>query len=132
MSVVIEGMAEAKRRLADLSGRELKNAERAGLKAGGNALKKATRRRAPRRTGFLARRGISVKARVNNDKADVWVGINRIGRMQELGTRKMPARPFFRPALAESEAEIVRKYGEAIKRHAERKAPMPEEADLDA
>jgi len=114
--VVIEGLDEAKRKLGELHPKQMRTAERASMRAAGNVLAAAAKRRAPRRTGFLASKGIGVSVSLKGDAPVANVGANRVGRFQELGTRKMRARPFLRPALAETKDQVVETYAAAFKK----------------
>lgn len=143
--IVVEGLADAKKKLEQLTDAEMKKAEQSGLRAGAQVIAREAKRRAPRKTGRLATRGIgvrtSVKVALLQNKAEAQVGTNRIGRLQELGSKphtirakrgrvmrsgkgaflgksvRHPgnrARPFLRPAAMASENEVVKEYGKAF------------------
>ena len=149
--IVIEGLAEAKRKLAQLTDAEMKKAEQSGLRAGAQVVAREAKRRAPRKTGRLATKGIgvrtSVRVQVLGNKAEAQVGINRIGRLQETGSKphtikakrgrvlrsktgaflgksiRHPgnvARPFLRPAMEASKGEVTKEYGKAFMKRVDR------------
>jgi HK97 gp10 family phage protein len=66
-------------------------------------------RRAPRRTGKLASSIVAEIRSKSRDRAEISVGPGKeafYGMFVEMGTSKMAAQPFLRPALDESRAEV--------------------------
>lgn len=118
--VTVEGLAEAKKKLTKLTPKQMRAVERNSLRAGGQLLAKRAKARAPMRTGRLRKRGVTVSVSVSMSAAEVNVGTGRIGLFNELGTKRMQAQPFMRPALDESQDEIIEAYGEAVKRWVEK------------
>jgi HK97 gp10 family phage protein len=95
----------AKEVMAAISGRVVQNMERACLFAMHQAQAKA-----PVRTGKLRRSfGYEVSARGNVIEGRVGVFRSAFyGYFHEVGTSKMPARPFLRPAVFGNAATIVK------------------------
>lgn len=96
---------------------------RKGARAGAKAAQKAIKARAPKRLGKMAR-GIvlgSERSRSPSQQATVTVTLSKrtyayegqrksaalVGRMIELGTRNMPAEPFFRTGFDSAENAIA-------------------------
>jgi HK97 gp10 family phage protein len=87
-SVTIVGLEEAKKKLAELHPKKMREAERASMRAAANVLAVEARKRAPRDTGRLASaKGVTVKVSVTNQKIEANVGTTRAGMWAELGTR---------------------------------------------
>jgi len=82
------------------------------------------KRRAPVLTGQL-RKSLKIRSIKRNRQGQVGVVISTekgffkgetfYGAFHEFGTKKMPARPFIRPAFESNKAQSVRIVGEAIK-----------------
>lgn len=82
------------------------------------------KRRAPVLTGQL-RKSLKIRAIKRNNKGQVGVVISTAkgffkgdefyGAFHEFGTKKMPARPFIRPAFEANKAQSIRIVGEAVK-----------------
>ena len=112
MSVVIKEW-KAKELKAKISGRVLD-----GMDAACSYAADQVSGRAPRRTPLLALEiGYNVKPERDSVVGRVGVKAGLISKSQgkafyglfiEMGTSKMPARPFIRPAIFENGAEIVR------------------------
>ncbi|MBA7579671.1 hypothetical protein ES695_05175 [Candidatus Atribacteria bacterium 1244-E10-H5-B2] len=102
--IKIEGgkeLAENIRRL----GIKIEEAITPGLDKGGEIVRVDASSRAPRRRGKLAADIVKSKVEKNEIKVgpgkDVWYG-----KFPELGTSRMSARPYLRPALDENKDEI--------------------------
>lgn len=119
-SVEVVGLAEAKAKLGELLPNQMRATERSALRAGGALLRKRIQARAPVRTGHLKAKGVFVSTRASGSEASVSVGVDYVGRFNELGTVHMAARPFMRPALDESQEDIVNAYGEQFKARIEK------------
>jgi len=79
--------------------------------------------RAPRRTEQLATTMVVEPVEKGHESATVAVGPHKdafYGLFQELGTSTMPAKPFLRPALDESEGEVVETVRQELARQARR------------
>ena len=77
--------------------------------AGAEVVRKDASRRAPRRTGTLARRIIAKITSKSSQNATAFIGPDKevfYGRFVELGTSKTRAQPFLRPAFDENYKEI--------------------------
>lgn len=82
------------------------------------------KRRAPVLTGQL-RKSLKIRAMKRRSKGQVGVVISTAkgffkgdefyGAFHEFGTKRMPARPFIRPAFEANKAQSIRIVGEAIK-----------------
>lgn len=119
LGVEVIGLDDAKRALAELHPKKQRQAERTALRAGGNVWRRRAMNLVPVRTGRLRSRGISVSVSVKSQpgiSAELHLGTGRVGMFNELGTRKMAAQPWMRPALKDSEQDIVRAYGETFKK----------------
>jgi HK97 gp10 family phage protein len=83
---------------------------RAGMKRAADYVAKEAIRRAPRRSGNLVE-NINPKVSVKGGNAVGYVVIGRdafYGWLRELGTSRLAAHPFMRPAVYENGAEITR------------------------
>ena len=96
-----EELAENLRRL----GIKMEEAIKPGLEKGGEIVRVDGSNRAPRRRGKLAADIVKSKVEKNEIKVgpgkDVWYG-----KFPELGTSRMSARPYLRPALDENKDKI--------------------------
>ena len=95
--------------LAQVSGRVADNLHMACEFAAGEA-----RARAPRRSGQLVSDiDIAVEVTAREQEITGWVGVRTgkkhafYGYFQEVGTSRMPAHPFLRPAVFNNAARIV-------------------------
>ncbi len=105
---------------ADILSRQLKQLEKAGLKArkrallaAGNVIRDAARARVRVRTGKL--RG-TIFTKINPEGTEAKIGPSKrgyYGVFLELGTKKMPAYPFLKPAYENSREEAIAKLAEA-------------------
>jgi len=151
----VEGLDEAKRALAALHPKKMRQAERTAMRAAANVLAKQAARNAPSRTGYLRSKGIKVTSSVKGEfgiggaqySAEASVGVNRVGRFMELGTRAHAitarkkrvmrgrdgrvygrraahpgnaARPFLRPAIDQTAGKIVETYSASFKKAIDR------------
>ena len=120
--MTVTGLAEAKAKLDQLTEKQMKSSERAALRKGGQILQKRAQALAPYDNSpnrkdhtHLRDKGISLSTSVTNSKDEVNIGTNRIGRFQELGTVHNAAQPFMRPALEETQEQVISVYGQAFK-----------------
>lgn len=101
LRVRIEGLDVYDKRLKELDRRTSGNILRKAIREGMNVLKKEAKSRVPVRTGRL-KKGIHVKVTLKK-RGECYgkLGMKRkvaYGVPVELGTSRMPARPFLRPA----------------------------------
>jgi HK97 gp10 family phage protein len=91
---------------------------RKAAEAGAKVIEDEAKRLAPRDTGALAA-GITAEARrIQQGRAVFDIGIGKrewYGRLVELGTEKMPAHPFLRPALDAKAEEAQQAVSEALR-----------------
>lgn len=119
ITVKIEGgkeLQDALRRVsASVAGEHLT----AAAKEGAEIVRAEASRRAPRRTGKLAANIIAEVSLSQSDRAEISVGPSKeafYGMFVELGTKHMAPRPYLRPAIDESRAEVERAVHEALRR----------------
>ena len=117
--------------IAHLDGADELNAalRQVGNRAGGLVLKHAAeegatviteeaRRLAPRDTGALAEGITAQPGRIQQGRAQINIGIGKAewyGELVELGTEKMAAHPFLRPALDTKSDEAAGVVGDALR-----------------
>ena len=95
----------AKEVLAEISGRVASGMDKAASFAAEQA-----RGKAPRQTGKLAT-SIAYEVKARGSEITGYVGTGSkvfYGRFVEMGTRKLAARPFLRPAVFENADQILR------------------------
>ena len=106
-----------------LNSAELKVANMKGLRKAAVLIRREVKKRAPYKTGRLKKTGISVRG--NRVKQTVTVGISRIGRIQELGTKRQTARPWVGPAVEAVHNQLVPEYAQAIEVYLDRTVGPP-------
>lgn len=92
--------------------------EKAAL-AGAEIVREDASRRAPRRTGNLAKNIVTETAEKSRTKAVVNVGPNKkawYGRFVELGTSKMAPKPYLMPAFEANKRKAEQVIRDVIKR----------------
>ena len=116
VGVEIDGVRETRARLGALTRKMQRGALRNTWRKGGRVIEKKARTLAPEDEGDLKRGiGTSVKATNTELRADIGVRLRRPGAparyygFVELGTSRLPPRPFLRPALKSAGGEAVRK-----------------------
>lgn len=108
----VKGLKELSKALEELGGRDALKAIRAGVRAGAAIIGKEARSRAPVDTGEL-RRGIKWQAsRSRSSPTEITFVIGPVedvfyGMFLELGTSKVAARPFLRPAIEAKSRQAV-------------------------
>lgn len=118
----VKGLKELKKNLEKV-GRNVDDVLDEAIMAGAKVIEQAAKSKAPVKTGRL-RRSITVEIKDKEDNfITVRVGPGKegfYGRFVELGTKKMAAKPFLRPAfdenVQEARKEIRRVLKEAVKR----------------
>lgn len=116
LSVQIEGMPNLKRKFSGLSQVAQKKVLRKAMRGAAKPVVKAAKAKAPVRTGKL-KKSIRTTVSMRRGKAEAKVGFGGkqyYGIFSELGTVKMPARPFLRPALDSQKDASVRAFVEVI------------------
>lgn len=118
-SLKITGLREVNAKLRSLADDVRRKVLIQGTAAGAKVIKEEAGRRAPQRTGNLSRNlGTWVSSKNNGEIAEARVKPKKkayYGRFVELGTRKMRARPFLRPALDASGQAAVDRLAEKLK-----------------
>lgn len=111
------GLASIEEDLKLLTRAENDRVRRQGARAGAGVVRDEARRRAPKRSGKLSKNIVAVTAKVSeNSRAAAGVRVREEGkasnprnafywRFKELGTSKMPATPFIRPAFDATEQQ---------------------------
>ncbi|MDP9192298.1 MAG: HK97 gp10 family phage protein [Acidobacteriota bacterium] len=114
----VEGVAEIQRKFANLSGRAQRAVVRDSLRSAARVVEKAARQRVPVDTGRL-KKAITQRVTVQSSIGEALVGYRKeafYGGFVELGTSKMAAQPFLRPALDENTDEIEKTFVNALNR----------------
>lgn len=115
----VEGVPQVLRKFSELSGRAQRAVVRDALRSSARVVAAKAKQRVPVRTGLL-RKSITFNVSVKGaSQAHALVGYRRkvfYGRFIELGTSKMSAKPFLRPALDESHGEIEAQFVHALNR----------------
>lgn len=115
MSNEIKGLEDLIKNLNALPAKLEKKVIRAAVRKGANIVRDKARQNVPKDTGNLQKSIITSGAKVSG-KIAFRVSLKQrktknskepyYGRFIEFGTSKMPAKPFMRPALDESEWEV--------------------------
>lgn len=134
VDIKLDGFEEIEKLLKKLPDKPAEKALRAGVRSGGNIIKKAAQQRVPIDSGTLEK-SIFVKTQTKNFRQTgvMQVAIaTQSGRtarhdayyahMVEFGTSKMGARPFMRPALEENTQKVINKAGQIILKRIEKEA----------
>jgi HK97 gp10 family phage protein len=138
--MALEGVAALTRQLDELGKAVKGKALRGAVRTAANVVKKAAQARVPVGTemhktykgrlvapGF-AQRSVRVVTKLDRtgEKASAAIGVRREAfyavQFLELGTSKLPARPWLRPAMSSTQVEQQRAIGKALKRAIEREA----------
>lgn len=123
MAVLIQNLPALRRDFAQLTERMQRGVLRDAMRSAARPVVASAKAKVPVRTGAL-KRSISHRVSVKRSSAEATIGFDRkifYGRFIELGTSKMSAKPFLRPALDESEQKIADAFVAAINRGIERK-----------
>jgi len=123
MAIKVENLAALQRDFANITAKMQRGVLRDALRAAARPVVAAAKSKVSVRTGKL-KSGIQQRVHVGAGSADALIGFDRkqfYGRFIELGTSKMSARPFLRPALDESQSKIEQAFIAAIERGINRK-----------
>ncbi|MGE7136219.1 HK97-gp10 family putative phage morphogenesis protein [Luteibacter sp. NPDC031894] len=107
LELEIAGLADLERRLTDLGGAGARRSLSKGLRAGTNVVLAEARRRVRKKTGATAKATKTKSGGQQGQDITYSVTTNYVGRFLELGTSKMPAYPFLRPATEAKAREAV-------------------------
>lgn len=107
IQLAVTGLAELEAQLVELGRNGGRRALRKGLRAGANVGLKEARSRVPKKTGNTAKKTRVKDQGVRGEDATFSVTTNYVGRFLEMGTSKMAARPFIRPAFESRASDIV-------------------------
>ena len=104
ISMTVRGSDQLRRNLQRLGGAERRQAQADGLEAGARVVETHAKLKAPVDTGFLR----------NSIQVDSVTAIEAViaphtdyAEFVEMGTSRMAARPYMRPAIDEHESEIL-------------------------
>lgn len=120
----VDGVPELQRKFANLSGKMQRAVVRDSLRSAARVVEKSARQRVPVDTGRL-KKAITQNVTVKSTTGEALVGYRRevfYGRFVELGTSKMAAQPFLRPALDENQEEIRQTFLSALNRTIEERS----------
>lgn len=123
MAILVQNLPALQRDFSQLTGRMQRGVLRDALRSAARPVVASAKSKVRVRTGAL-KRGISQRVSVKPGTAEAIIGFRRdefYGRFVELGTSKMPAYPFLRPALDESQEKILEAFISAVNRGIERK-----------
>lgn len=123
-TIQIRGGEELAAALESLGPAMEKKILRSAMREAAKPMLADAKRRAPVLTGAM-RKSLKIKAMKRRSNGQVGVviatekgffkGETFYGAFHEFGTKKMPARPFIRPAFEANKAQAIRIVGEAIK-----------------
>ncbi len=118
MTVQITGLPALQRDFANLSAKMQRGVLRDALRSAARPVVASAKSKVPVKTGLL-KRNITHTVSVKRGTAEATIGFRKkafYGGFVELGTSKMSAKPFLRPALDESQAQIEQAFIAAIER----------------
>lgn len=127
----VEGIPELAKAIEKLQKKVSGDEVRKVLMAGAMEIRDEARERAPEDTGRLKRNVIATygKNRVSpKDEIDVLVGVKygkdggNHAHLIEFGTSKMPAQPFFRPAVQSKKSDVAEIITDGLKNIIEEKS----------
>lgn len=115
----LEGADELNKALAKLENKPKGHALREATEDGAEVIRSEAARNAPRDTGVLQENIEDQTHRLQIGRAQIDIGPARkafYGRMIELGTSKMSAKPFLRPAFDTKKDDAIKAIGDTLKR----------------
>lgn len=115
----VAGLSALERAMTSLTPKAARRALNAALMAGARIIVKEAKIRAPRRTGELRRNIVARQAPRGRaeSSAAVHIGVRQQAfyfQFHELGTRRIPAKPFLRPALDAAREPALAKIAERL------------------
>lgn len=117
MTVTIHGLPRLRAQFSELKDKSQRAVLRSAIRSAARPVVKEAKLLVPVDEGDLkagikssvsVKQGGSVEALIGFEQDDFY------GRFVELGTSKMPARPFLRPALENKQDEVVKIFADAI------------------
>lgn len=115
----LEGADELNEALRELSDRAGGKIVKEAAEAGAEVIRTEASRLAPRDTGLLAESQTDRPHRLQIGRSQIDIGPSKdawYGRLLELGTKKMSAKPFLRPALDARKDEAIAAVRDVLKR----------------
>lgn len=131
MTVTVHNLQALQRDFSQLTAKMQRGVLRDALRSAARPVVASAKSKVPVRTGAL-KKGIAQRVSVKTSSAEAIIGFRAkdfYGRFIELGTSKMTARPFLRPALDESQQKIEQAFIAAINRGIERKTALIQGGD---
>lgn len=119
MSYRVENIGDIQRKFAALKARTQRAVVRDSLRSAARVVVAKAKTKVPVDTGALQRSITQTVTVQDRDRSFALVGYRKkqfYGAFVELGTSKMAAKPFLRPALDESGPEIEKAFVEALQR----------------
>lgn len=113
----ITGLKELRAAIQDLTVKQQRTARRVGLRAAATVIRNEARRLVAVRSGAL-KKEIDLRVKVLKNAEGAEIGYHKSafwGLFNELGTSKMRAQPFLRPALAAKQQAALEKLASAFK-----------------
>lgn len=123
MAVHVQNIDALRRDFSNITAKMQRGVLRDAFRAAARPVVASAKSKVSVKTGAL-KRGITQRVSVKSGSGEALIGFNRkqfYGRFIELGTSKMSAKPFLRPALDESQSKIEDAFIAAINRGIERK-----------
>ena len=120
----LTGMDELLKELYAIGEKVATRAENKALREGAEMLRQEISNRAPRKTGKLAANIVKTGVKIKNGVRYIEVGPGKnvfYGLYHELGTTKMPARPFIGPALEEKRSEVFSTMADVLRKEIEKR-----------
>jgi len=91
-------------------GKKIKKALQEGLEDASEVIQDKIKKNAPKKTGFLAK-----NINISNEDLKTRIGTDvEYAPYVEFGTRKMGAKPFFRPGIKESKDKALREFKDRL------------------
>lgn len=124
--ITVQNLPALQRDFSNLTDKMKRGVLRDALRSAARPVVASAKSKVPVKSGAL-KRGIAQRVSVRTNAAEALIGFDRktfYGRFIELGTSKMSAKPFLRPALDESQQKILEAFYSAINRGIDRKTAI--------